>query len=228
MKPLTEDSIVIDWDPEVLEHGQRVELRALSPSGQRFIQFLTRVKRYIDDSEGQAKKRLVEPSRNDLSIAMLLTVGQRAMLLGSDLEQSMNCDLGWNAIVDRRRGRRPQASTFKIPRHGSSNAHCDEVWTELLDKRVTSVVTPWRNGGQSLPSSSDRKRISDLSFRAYITSSKPVSLKRRFGRNQWRMIRQLNRSLSCISNFGGMVTLRWSAGSQKPSVELREGAERLS
>ena len=87
VKPLTEDSVVIDWDPEVLEFGQRVELRALSPSGQRFIQFMTRVKRYIDDSEGQAKKRLVEPSRNDLSIAMLLTVGHRAMLLRANLEQ---------------------------------------------------------------------------------------------------------------------------------------------
>ena len=143
IKPLQEDTVVVDFEPGTLAHGCRVEMRALSPSGTHFQEFLANVGEFLLSSEGEAKTRISQPSRNALSVAMLLTVGERAVLLGADLEETRDPRKGWRAVVAARRGRGPLAHVLKVPHHGSKNAHNAEVWTEILAKRVWSVVTPW-------------------------------------------------------------------------------------
>ena len=170
VKPLSEDTIVFDFDKDSLTHHLRVELRALSPSGKQYNEFLQRIGSFPEDSEGHAKGRIADPSPNDLSVAMLLTIGDRGILLGADLEQVTDPQKGWNAVVDLRRGRTPISHVFKIPHHGYGNAHNEQVWEEMVDRESWSVVTPWMNGGHNLPRESDKQRIKKYTGNVYQTS----------------------------------------------------------
>ena len=109
IKPLQEDTIIFDCDGHQLAHNLRVEMRALSPSGIQFTDFLRRIRLFPRIHEGQPKGRIAEPSRNDLSVATLLTIGNQAVVLGGDLEQLNDPQKGWKAVVEARRGRRPLA-----------------------------------------------------------------------------------------------------------------------
>ncbi len=40
IRPLAEDTLVFDFDHGVLAHGEEVELRALSPSGKQYVEFI--------------------------------------------------------------------------------------------------------------------------------------------------------------------------------------------
>lgn len=226
-QPLHVDTIVYDCDHGTLAHGNRVELRALSPSSAQFVEFLRRVNSYVASSEGQPKKRLVDPGRNDLSIVMLLTVGERSMLLGADLEESMDLEQGWKAIVDLRRGRTPRPRTFKIPHHGSENAHSDDVWDDILHVETFSVVTPWRKGGRALPTENDQARIKSRSKAAYITSSQPRSLKNIYGRDVSKLLRQLEVDLISVTLKSGAISFRWKPEEQEPEISLYNGALQL-
>ena len=112
IKPLHEDTLVFDFGHDELAHCLRVEMRALSPSGKQFDEFIRRIRDFPSISKGQPKGRISEPSRNDLSVAMLLTIGDQAVLLGADLEQLADPQKGWNWVVDQRRGKRPLAHVF--------------------------------------------------------------------------------------------------------------------
>ncbi|MYB34106.1 MAG: hypothetical protein F4X92_03055 [Gammaproteobacteria bacterium] len=142
IKPLVEDTLIFDFDRGDLDHCLRVEMRALSPSGKQFEDFIRRIGNFPETSEKQPKGRISDPSRNHLSVAMLLTVGDQGVLFGADLEQVADVKKGWNAVVDNRRGRGPRSHVFKVPHHGSHDAHNDEVWKEMVTEQPWAVVTP--------------------------------------------------------------------------------------
>lgn len=228
VRPLGEETIIHEVEAGVLGHGDRVELRALSPSGKQFLQFLARMEGYVEATRGKAKKRLSEPGRNDLSSAMLLTVGDRSVLLGADLEDNPDRQLGWRAVVDNHKDRSLASKAFKVPHHGSPNAHNDEVWDQLLDGETYSVVTPWRLGGRQLPSEEDKVRISDRSAEAFITSTETRSLKKKYSAQVMKLIRQSGTELKSVTMRDGSVTMRWKPGEAEPSVSLARGASKLS
>ena len=224
IKPLHEDTIIFDFDMHQLAHNLPVELRALSPSGIQFTDFLRRIRHFPSTHGGQPKGRIVEPSRNDLSVAMLLTIGDQSVLLGGDLEQLNDPQQGWKAVVEARRGRRPLAQFFKVPHHGSYNAHNDDVWTEMLAKKVFSIVTPWNRGGHRLPRDSDLVRLRNLSETCYLTSTKLVSPKRRYSAEVMKLIKTADVKFSTAIYSGGQVTIRWVPNGGLPKVQLLNGA----
>lgn len=224
IKPLSEDTIVLDLDACHLAHGRDVELRALSPSGRQFTDFLERIKSFPDTNEGRAKGRIAEPSRNDLSVAMLLRIGQQSVLFGADLEELNHAQKGWRAVVDARRGRRPRSNLFKVPHHGSLNAHNQDVWNELLED-PRSIVTPWNTGGRHLPTKADLDRLSDLSLQCYLTSErKVVPLKKRYSADVVRLINASEVKVETTSYSSGYVTVRWVPGDESPNILLFGGA----
>ena len=224
IKPLHEDTIVFDFDNHQLAHGLRVEMRSLSPSGIQFSDFLRRIGTFPRDCKGRAKGRIAEPSRNDLSVAMLFTIGGQAVLLGADLEQLSDPQKGWQAVVEARRGRQPLAEFFKIPHHGSHNAHNDDVWTEMLSGSVSSIVTPWTKGGRRLPSDSDLSRIGGLSKECYLTSAKLASPRKRHSAEVMKLVRAAEVNLDTSVYSGGQVTVRWVPNDGLPTVRLLNGA----
>ena len=224
VKPLHEDTIVFDFDSSQMAHNLPVELRALSPSGIQYTDFLRRISRFPHAHQGQPKGRIAEPSRNDLSVAMLLTVGNETVLLGGDLEQLSSPQKGWKAVVNARRGRRPRAQFFKVPHHGSYNAHNEDVWSEMLAEEVFSVVTPWTRGAHRLPKDSDLARLRDLSKVCYLTSTKLVSPRRRYSAEVMKLIKAADVRFSSAIYSGGQVTIRWAPNTSSPNVQLLNGA----
>ena len=141
------------------------EVIALSPSDAYFQKFLRSIAELIP-REGEHKKRLPPLSQNDMAVALFIEVGEFSVLLGWDLEK-----VGWAAILENEPRAASKASVFKVPHHGSHNAHEYRVWEELLENNPIAVVTPWRRGRSSLPRASDVERICAATREAWITST---------------------------------------------------------
>ena len=227
VKVLQEDTIIFDYEEHQLAHGERVELRALSPSAVQFTDFLRRIGKFPMTHEKQPKRRILEPSRNDLSVAMLLSVGKKTALLGADLEEVGNQQKGWQAVVDLRRGKGPAAEVFKVPHHGSQNAHNNDVWQHMLSDSVWSVVTPWRRGGNYLPKKRDIERLQKFSGRCYLTSSKVETPKRRYGNEILKLVKAADVKLDTAVYSGGRVTVRWVPKVGVPTIRLVNGAKAM-
>ena len=80
-----ENTIVAGWDKGVLEHGQTVEIRALSPAPLMVEDFLVKIGGNLSSLPGTTKKRITDRGKNDLSIASLLTVGSEPFFAWSRL-----------------------------------------------------------------------------------------------------------------------------------------------
>lgn len=144
-------------------------VRTLSPSDKQFDMFLSQVGKLIPQPL-KTKTRIPDQSPNDISIAVHMTIGGQAFLLGADLEECGNVELGWSAVVNSTDRPGTKAQIFKIPHHGSQNGHCDAVWQHMLVKNAVSIVTPW-NRNKGLPTPEDIQRISKLTDAAFCTSS---------------------------------------------------------
>ena len=217
-KRLIEGSLVAEWRASTLAHGKATRLLALSPSSKRFDRFLHAIGAELAALPKKSKTRL-DSGRNDLSIASLL---------GADLEHDDDPNLGWNAVVNDRVGRGPKAVMFKVPHHGSKDAHNDKVWSELLSEDVVSVVTPWRVAGRRLPQDKDKSRISGLSKRAYLTAETPHALKRLHSREALRHIRKSGSNLRGALYRCGHVRIRFPAADlENREIALFNGAKQF-
>ncbi len=227
IKTLFEDTVICDFEAGRLAHGERIELRALSPSNSQFLDFLRKCPSYIDQNSGKAKTRLTKPKRNDLSIAMLFSVGDKHILLGSDLEKGRSADRGWQAVISLRERHKHKAHIFKVPHHGSSGAHLAKVWTDLLTPKPWSVITPWIRGNRELPKQSDKDRIRNLSKVAYLTSTIKESVKMKYDRHTLKHIKRSDHDFRRAVYSGGHVTCRWTPPTEGPHFTLHNGAKSL-
>ena len=229
VKPILEDTIICDWDTNSLSHGKHVRLRALSPSGKQFHNFLQRIGTTMEQLPRSAKKRICNPDQNSLSIVSLLELGNDdSILFGADLENSTDTDVGWGAVVNLRNGRMPLSSLFKIPHHGSSNAHNNDVWAKLIANEPCSITTPWKKGGKFIPSESDKHRISKLSGEAYLTIENPESLKKRYSYDVRKQIKNSSVKFSSAKYRCGHVRVRFTPGKfNLKRVDLFNGAKRI-
>ncbi len=158
------------------------ELHALSPSSASLTLAFNEIKSCLENTTAgktvrqRTKKRIVAQEPNHVAIALWLKLGDRAVLLGSDLEESANPSTGWTVIADSLVRPSGRADVFKIAHHGSETAHQPRVWEEMLEDESIAAVTPFINGRLQIPSESDVRRILSCTRRAYITS--PVKTKR--------------------------------------------------
>lgn len=196
----------------------RIELRALSPSGKQFEDFLHRLGIFSELSKGQTKVRISDPSPNALSVAMLLTIGDQSVLFGADLEESNALLEGCNAVLEHYQRKIP-SHIFKIPHHGSRNAHNEQVWNVMVKKPSWSVVAPWIRGNGKLPNEADIKRLKKFSDYCYITSNRQEKIKKKYSREVIKFAKTSGYDLDTSIFMDGYVTLRWTAGSFKPKVE---------
>ena len=198
----------------------------LSPSDAAYETFLRRIGR-IRPEIGETKKRVPALEPNDASVVLLIELDETAVLLGADLERR-----GWMDILDNDQRPDSKASVFKVPHHGSENAHVDRAWSELLTERPSAVVTPWRRGRGSLPADTDIQRILSFSDRAYITASPTMHLNRNMPRGNRmveRTIRESGAAFRRVSPSDGMVRLRRKPGLMADwNVELIGSAQQLA
>ncbi len=169
-------------------------------------------------------RRIPAQPPNDTSVVLLLETVVGGVLLGADLEHPASRLRGWHAVMELDSAPHTKAGFFKVPHHGSNNAHCPEVWEHRVDRGVVAVVTPFDRGRWSLPRSSDRDRIRALTSRAYLTSDKrdrPVKRDRATDRT----IREATRSFSAETLRMGHVQARsqedgWAVAASEEAVAV--------
>jgi hypothetical protein len=133
--------LVYALDAQASGHGKQCSVITLSPSDKQFDRFLVQLGSFAPIA-ATAKRRMPDQNPNDLSVVTLVLIGDQGILLGADLEEPGDIELGWSAIVQLPERPKQRACVFKIPHHGSSNAHCQQVWEAMLHKHPLSVVTP--------------------------------------------------------------------------------------
>ena len=130
------------------------------------------VTHWHDDRPMESKTAVPAPTPNHLSVALLVQLAGTAVLLGGDvLRFRADRKRGWLRIADlRREFDHPVSDVVKVPHHGSIGADAPEMWDHLLRERPVAALTPFRQGGVSLPKAGDVRRICARTTEAYITS----------------------------------------------------------
>jgi beta-lactamase superfamily II metal-dependent hydrolase len=126
-----------------MDAASNVAVHSLSPSDAGVLRAIGSFSNLMPNS-GMTKKRIVSPTPNNASVALWIAIGKNSLLLGADLEETSSADCGWSAVLKDSAlltAAFKRASTFKIPHHGSENAHCGDVWSRLLVDTPISVVT---------------------------------------------------------------------------------------
>ena len=161
-----------------------------------------------------------------LPTVLLVVLEDVVILLGADLEGK-----GWLEILEEEQRPNDKASVFKIPHHGSEDAHVERVWTDMLQKEPIAALTPWRRGGRSLPTEDDVRRILSLTSKAYVTARKE-NLGRKPRRHRHRAvertIRETGARFRSLGRSEGMIRLRkrtrsaedWSIETLEPACHL--------
>lgn len=183
---------------------------SLSPSDKAYEAFLQQIAQLIPREEG--KRRIPSLMPNEAAVVLLVTIRGTTILLGADLEKR-----GWLEVLDSSTAPNRKASVFKIPHHGSENAHEDRVWNEMLEKEPIVALTPWRRGGRELPTKNDARRILSFSSRAFATVSKADAIRlSRISRNNTidKTIREIGAKIRSVGLSDGMIRLRKKANSE--------------
>ena len=183
-------------------HG--CEVWSLSPDDRSVERFLKTVGGLFP-GEGEGKTRVPDQSPNEVAIVLWVGVKNIVLLLGSDLEKR-----GWIEIL--RSGARPtsKASAFKIPHHGSENAHAPGVWKQMLDPDPYAVLAPWQRGNRILPTPNDVQRILSHTTNAYSTAGGGLSApaRKRVNRTVEKTIRESGVNLRRLGMSFNAIRLR--------------------
>ena len=154
------------------------------------------------------KRRLIAQPPNHVAVVLWINIGNVSLLLGSDLEETKEADMGWSVIVGSTTRPQGQADVFKIPHHGSRTADHPPVWSELLKVEPMAVLTPFVRGSVSLPTTTDTHRICSRTPHAYTTAVPHSGRTRRRDAAVDRTIREIVRSIRTVHGPQGQVRLR--------------------
>ncbi len=195
-------------DAAYLQHGFAARVISLSPSDREY-EFALRHMAQLIPTSGMTQYRCPAPDPNLTSAVVWVEVGSVRMLLGADLEQTSDSDRGWSAIL--LDGTRPQgvAQIFKVPHHGSKNAHNPGVWTEMLVNSPLAVTTPWTRGARALPTREDQARLLQNTRHSFLSATPTVKrTSKRLPQAVVKTLREANQKITEIEPKMGAVRFR--------------------
>lgn len=163
------DRLIFNLPANESGHGNPCKFTTLSPCDKQIEDFYCEIATLMPALKGTIK-RCSSQSPNHSAVVALIEIGLEAILLGSDLEETSDQEKGWSVIVKSTTRPPAKARIFKIPHHGSYNAHNDAVWGSMLQTSPIGILTPY-NRGYKLPSDKDIKRILYLAPDSYSTST---------------------------------------------------------
>jgi hypothetical protein len=143
---------------------------SLSPSNYAKMASILDIGRYLPNQQ-EPKRCVIASTPNHAAVVLWVSIRDFNILLGSDLENINNPDTGWIAIVNSNERPPGRAKCFKIPHHGSRNAHSQAIWENMIDKEHVSILTPWIKGNKILPSRKDVNRICNLSNDSFSSAA---------------------------------------------------------
>lgn len=185
------------------------EVWTLSPADDRFTETLAVFRSAL---AATASLRVAPLQPNETAIALHVSVGERVLLLGSDLEETGI--RGWTSIVASTSRPQAHADLYKVAHHGSVTGHHDTIWSDLLQTGPVCVLSPFRRGNVELPSAADGRRLrASGAERLYQTSAgQPPSTVRRTGAKKKAIERFVRRIVPALAPCGH-VRLRTDARS---------------
>lgn len=193
-----------------LPHGATVTLEGLSPSDHDMNQFLAGLAKVRPTPA--SLQQASNPKRNEVSAAFWLQIGQDAVLLAADVENSGNVNSGWKAILAAQVQPLTKASLVKIPHHGGASGHHDAMWTQLLSSKPLATLAPWTRGGGRLPTGTDIDRILPLTGNSFATgpsaesrpAGQPPMVAKEFGRGRVSL-RRVMEKIGLVRHRGTIV-----------------------
>lgn len=207
----TADKRILMLDQGRLSHGLSCEVWSLSPSDQEINDFFVEVSSLMPNVR-ETKYRIPQTNKNDLSVVLWVSVGDDMILLGGDLEEHGNQNIGWSAIVASVGRPHGFANVFKVPHHGSATGHCEDVWRLMVAEDAYSIVSPFNRGRKKLPSVEDIKRISGYTENIYVTSFPRSRTSKRRDRAIERTVREVVGRLHPVEADTGYIRLRKKLG----------------
>jgi len=207
------ETVLLEMDKE--DHRFNVKMRALSPSDGAFTLALNEIAQLMP-KENVPRRRAVAQKANHVSVALWVTVGESHILLGADLENHPNKDVGWKAVV-LKHNPKERATIIKVPHHGSRDAYASEMWQIMAVPDPIALLTPFASGLQPLPSESDVKRIQKHTSRIYCTGRGLGWHPLKRNSSVERTIRETVRSHRRVSGPMGHVRVRFFPENKPPS-----------
>jgi len=222
------------WNPPVLDYFKAIANRTvlklpqkgvaescivttLSPSDKEYNNFLQQIGTLIPSSK-KIKKRAFPLKPNDTAVAVWIETGDVKILLGSDLEEKGDSESGWSAIVQSSERPQGRASIFKIPHHGSSTGHHDNVWSDMMINSPIALLSPFCLAGKVLPTDKDVGRINSLTPKSYITTKhQPSKSHTRRHPAVERTIRERVGKIRMVQPTMGWISLR-NGGKSNPNL----------
>lgn len=172
------------------------------------------------------RPRAVSIDPNELSVAVWVTVADKTLLLGADLEVGPE-GCGWKAILSTFRPS-VKASLFKVPHHGSVHAHHDGVWESLLEGDPLALLAPYRSCSVPRPAPDDVRRICGLTTSAFISASAKVPVASNATRREFAALGPLAKNPREPTGTPGQVRARSAIGKPGWTVELVPPARALA
>lgn len=177
---------------------------------------------------GQPKRRAISLSPNQVAVALWARVGDVRLLLGSDLEESTSETLGWRAIINSSTKPTGRAQVFKIPHHGSENAHSEAVWQQMVVEKPHALLTPFATGATFLPTDADVARLLAHTPDLYCTSKPGGTSPSRRSSAVEKMASRVARNRRVIRGETGHVRVRSHVAGSSLEVHCCRGAYRGS
>lgn len=203
MEPTVANRIIFERE----EHGESIHVRALSPSNASVNSSLIGIAE-LTPKAGSQRLRPISSSQNHNAVAIWINFKGTRVLLGADLEETCDRHSGWSAIVnsDIKPWSSGKAKIFKIPHHGSSNAHSNDVWSYLVEPNAACTLTTY-NGGHSIPTASDVSRIKGFTDCLYATTPPKGRIPKR-DKAVERTLKETVKSRKSLSGEIGHIQLR--------------------
>lgn len=222
-----EDRRLWHYAPDVNTRRPLTELWSLSPSDATVAIALTNLAT-LAPKVGSPKRRIPDLRPNHASVVLLVSIGQLHILLGADLENTVDAGRGWTAILNNPRRPQGKASIFKIPHHGSKTADDPRVWATMLQPQPFALLTPFVRANRTLPTRPDVARICAYTNNAYSTTSlRPPRLPRR-PKMVERTIEEIVKRIQPVPSSLGQLRLRTTLDGNNPwSIDTFTGACRL-
>jgi hypothetical protein len=167
-------------DKRIYRNDQR-EVWTLSPSSSAIVNSLVEIRKLIPTPSAEEIRRVIPiPTKNNNAIVLFIRFGELInVLLGSDLEETADPLTGWSAIVVSPNRPQRKSMLFKIPHHGSENAHSHKVWHEMVESEPIGILTTKIGGRSSLPKESDIRRLKKYTPNLFITLEPSTKLQKR-------------------------------------------------
>lgn len=191
---------------------------ALSPSDRLVTKAFESMGRLLAD-RGSPKKRIPAPERNDGSVVIWISVADKLVLLGADLEYA-GTGTGWSAVVASPNRPTGRAGTYKVAHHGSESGDSPEIWNDLLSENPVAILTPFSLGSVDLPTTGDIHRLRERTPHVFATAQR-ASQRASFGSGSvGRTKREVLKTYRKLFTGQGHIRIRMKAKEPTGFVDL--------